>query len=200
MASSPRGGLRPGACPQDILEWKTARSFLYWRLRRLLLEDQVKQEILRASGELSHVHIQSMLRRWFVETEGAVKVRLGWGPGGATASLLGGGGSLSEAASPPTPGLPVGQQPDGGAVAGTALAGGGQPALHCPREHQVLEARLRPQGHQRVSGPLPTCPPAHPLEFLASAGARILLQPPDSRVAAWSRGPWAQDCIPFWSI
>nr|XP_011759434.1 acetyl-CoA carboxylase 2 isoform X3 [Macaca nemestrina] len=60
----------------DILEWKTARTFLYWRLRRLLLEDQVKQEILRASGELSHVHIQSMLRRWFVETEGAVKAYL----------------------------------------------------------------------------------------------------------------------------
>ncbi|XP_035113398.1 acetyl-CoA carboxylase 2 isoform X1 [Callithrix jacchus] len=60
----------------DILEWKTSRTFLYWRLRRLLLEDQVKQEILRASGELSHVHIQSMLRRWFVETEGAVKAYL----------------------------------------------------------------------------------------------------------------------------
>ncbi|XP_036076250.1 acetyl-CoA carboxylase 2 isoform X1 [Rousettus aegyptiacus] len=60
----------------DILEWKTARSFLYWRLRRLLLEDQVKQEILQISSELSHVHIQSMLRRWFVETEGAVKAYL----------------------------------------------------------------------------------------------------------------------------
>lgn len=60
----------------DVLEWKTARAFLYWRLRRLLLEDQVRQEILRACGELSHVHIQSMLRRWFVETEGAVKAYL----------------------------------------------------------------------------------------------------------------------------
>ncbi|XP_027972395.1 acetyl-CoA carboxylase 2 isoform X3 [Eumetopias jubatus] len=60
----------------DILEWRTARTFLYWRLRRLLLEDQVKQEILQASSELSHVHIQSMLRRWFVETEGAVKAYL----------------------------------------------------------------------------------------------------------------------------
>ncbi|XP_054450078.1 acetyl-CoA carboxylase 2 isoform X1 [Pteronotus mesoamericanus] len=60
----------------DILEWKTSRTFLYWRLRRLLLEDQVKQEILQVSGELSHVHIQSMLRRWFVETEGAVKAYL----------------------------------------------------------------------------------------------------------------------------
>ncbi|XP_076778578.1 acetyl-CoA carboxylase 2 isoform X2 [Arvicanthis niloticus] len=60
----------------DVLEWKTARTFLYWRLRRLLLEAQVKQEILRASPELSHEHTQSMLRRWFVETEGAVKAYL----------------------------------------------------------------------------------------------------------------------------
>ncbi|XP_006870497.1 PREDICTED: acetyl-CoA carboxylase 2 [Chrysochloris asiatica] len=60
----------------DILEWKTARTFLYWRLRRLLLEDQVKQAVLQASGELSHEHTQSMLRRWFMETEGAVKAYL----------------------------------------------------------------------------------------------------------------------------
>uniref|UniRef100_A0A8C5JWY7 acetyl-CoA carboxylase n=1 Tax=Jaculus jaculus TaxID=51337 RepID=A0A8C5JWY7_JACJA len=60
----------------DVLEWRTARTFLYWRLRRLLLESQVKQEILRASPELSKEHIQSMLRRWFVETEGAVKAYL----------------------------------------------------------------------------------------------------------------------------
>ncbi|XP_031193342.1 acetyl-CoA carboxylase 2 isoform X3 [Mastomys coucha] len=60
----------------DVLEWKTARTFFYWRLRRLLLEAEVKEEILRASPELSHEHTQSMLRRWFVETEGAVKAYL----------------------------------------------------------------------------------------------------------------------------
>ncbi|KAM6165825.1 acetyl-CoA carboxylase 2 isoform 2-T2 [Erethizon dorsatum] len=60
----------------DVLEWRTSRTFLYWRLRRLLLEYQVKQEILQASGELSHEHLQSTLRRWFVETEGAVKAYL----------------------------------------------------------------------------------------------------------------------------
>uniref|UniRef100_A0A8C0X3G9 acetyl-CoA carboxylase n=1 Tax=Castor canadensis TaxID=51338 RepID=A0A8C0X3G9_CASCN len=60
----------------DVLEWRTARAFLYWRLRRRLLEDQVKQEVLRASAELSHDHVQSMLRRWFVESEGAVKAYL----------------------------------------------------------------------------------------------------------------------------
>ncbi|NXX22259.1 ACACB carboxylase, partial [Podargus strigoides] len=57
----------------DILEWKNTRSFFYWRLRRLLLEEVVKMEVLKANGELSHIHIQSMLRRWFMETEGTDK-------------------------------------------------------------------------------------------------------------------------------
>nr|XP_033810269.1 acetyl-CoA carboxylase 2 isoform X2 [Geotrypetes seraphini] len=60
----------------DILDWKDARTFLYWRLRRLLLEEVVKSEILVANSELSNIHIQSMLRRWFMETEGAVKAYL----------------------------------------------------------------------------------------------------------------------------
>ncbi|NXR15784.1 ACACB carboxylase, partial [Semnornis frantzii] len=57
----------------DILEWRNARSFLYWRLRRLLLEEMVKAEVLKANSELSHIHIQSMLRRWFMEAEGTEK-------------------------------------------------------------------------------------------------------------------------------
>ncbi|XP_053558098.1 acetyl-CoA carboxylase 2 isoform X2 [Bombina bombina] len=60
----------------DILDWKDSRTFLYWRLRRLLLEEVVKREILDANSELSDIHIQSMLRRWFMETEGAVKAYL----------------------------------------------------------------------------------------------------------------------------
>lgn len=59
---------------QDILDWKNVRSFFYWRLRRLLLEEVVKCEILQANKDLSDGHVQSMLRRWFVETEGTVKV------------------------------------------------------------------------------------------------------------------------------
>nr|XP_020449981.1 acetyl-CoA carboxylase 2 isoform X2 [Monopterus albus] len=60
----------------DILDWKNVRSFFYWRLRRLLLEQVVKREILQANKDLSDGHMQSMLRRWFVETEGAVKAYL----------------------------------------------------------------------------------------------------------------------------
>ncbi|XP_069817486.1 acetyl-CoA carboxylase 2 isoform X2 [Dendropsophus ebraccatus] len=60
----------------DIVVWKEARTFMYWRLRRLLLEEEVKREILHANSELSDIHIQSMLRRWFMETEGTVKAYL----------------------------------------------------------------------------------------------------------------------------
>lgn len=59
---------------QDILDWKNVRTFFYWRLRRLLLEQVVKCEILQANKDLSDGHMQSMLRRWFVETEGTVQV------------------------------------------------------------------------------------------------------------------------------
>ncbi|XP_041957093.1 acetyl-CoA carboxylase isoform X3 [Alosa sapidissima] len=60
----------------DILDWKSARSFFYWRLRRLLLEEVAKAEVLQANRDLSDGHVQSMLRRWFVETEGTVKAYL----------------------------------------------------------------------------------------------------------------------------
>lgn len=56
------------------MDWKNVRTFFYWRLRRLLLEQVVKCEILQANADLSDGHMQSMLRRWFVETEGTVKV------------------------------------------------------------------------------------------------------------------------------
>ncbi|KAJ7406783.1 Acetyl-CoA carboxylase [Willisornis vidua] len=60
----------------DILDWKTSRTFFYWRLRRLLLEDTVKQKIHDANPELTDGQIQAMLRRWFVEAEGTVKAYL----------------------------------------------------------------------------------------------------------------------------
>uniref|UniRef100_A0A8D0FZT9 acetyl-CoA carboxylase n=1 Tax=Sphenodon punctatus TaxID=8508 RepID=A0A8D0FZT9_SPHPU len=60
----------------DILEWKTSRTFFYWRLRRLMLEDLVKKKIHDANPELTDGQIQAMLRRWFVEVEGTVKAYL----------------------------------------------------------------------------------------------------------------------------
>uniref|UniRef100_A0A673HVL7 acetyl-CoA carboxylase n=1 Tax=Sinocyclocheilus rhinocerous TaxID=307959 RepID=A0A673HVL7_9TELE len=60
----------------DVLEWRTSRLFFYWRLRRLLLEDTVQRKIQCANSELTDGQVQAMLRRWFVEAEGAVKAYL----------------------------------------------------------------------------------------------------------------------------
>ncbi|KAF5881624.1 acetyl-CoA carboxylase 2, partial [Clarias magur] len=60
----------------EILDWKSTRTFFYWRLRRLLLEEKVKSEIMQANRDLSNGHIKAMLRRWFIETEGTVKAYL----------------------------------------------------------------------------------------------------------------------------
>ncbi|NXR84120.1 ACAC carboxylase, partial [Pycnonotus jocosus] len=60
----------------DVLDWKTSRTFFYWRLRRLLLEEVVKGKIHEANPELTDGQIQAMLRRWFVEVEGTVKAYL----------------------------------------------------------------------------------------------------------------------------
>lgn len=60
----------------DVLEWKTSRTFFYWRLRRLLLEDVAKKKIHAANPELTDGQLQAMLRRWFVEVEGTVKAYL----------------------------------------------------------------------------------------------------------------------------
>ncbi|XP_012813279.2 acetyl-CoA carboxylase 1 isoform X2 [Xenopus tropicalis] len=60
----------------DVIEWKTSRTFFYWRLRRLLLENVAKKKIHSANPELTDGQIQAMLRRWFVEVEGTVKAYL----------------------------------------------------------------------------------------------------------------------------
>lgn len=51
-----------------------------------MLEDLVKKKIHNANPELTDGQIQAMLRRWFVEVEGTVKV--GGRPGGAFTPLL----------------------------------------------------------------------------------------------------------------
>ncbi|KAJ8276600.1 hypothetical protein COCON_G00083520 [Conger conger] len=80
----------------DVLEWRTSRQFFYWRLRRLLLEDMVMKKIQAANSELTDGQIQAMLRRWFVEAEGAVK-----GPRGLVSAKL-----FTEG-TPPDPSAPL---------------------------------------------------------------------------------------------
>jgi len=59
---------------QEVLNWKTSRRFFYWRLRRLLLEEQVKYKIRKVCPDLNSGQMKSMMSRWFVEAMGAVNV------------------------------------------------------------------------------------------------------------------------------
>ncbi|XP_059611586.1 acetyl-CoA carboxylase [Phlebotomus argentipes] len=63
-------------CISEVVEWRSSRKYLYWRLRRLLLEDEFVKKILDAQESLTVGQAQSMLRRWFVEDLGATEAYL----------------------------------------------------------------------------------------------------------------------------
>lgn len=63
-------------CILDIVPWRNSRKFFYWRLRRLLLENNLKDKLLAIQPDLSVGQASSMLRRWFTEQEGPAKVYL----------------------------------------------------------------------------------------------------------------------------
>ncbi|XP_016943121.3 acetyl-CoA carboxylase isoform X1 [Drosophila suzukii] len=63
-------------CISEIVPWRDSRRWLYWRLRRLLLEDAYIKKILRAQDNLSVGQAKQMLRRWLVEEKGATEAYL----------------------------------------------------------------------------------------------------------------------------
>ncbi|KAK6633678.1 hypothetical protein RUM44_004285 [Polyplax serrata] len=63
-------------CILDIVPWRYSRKFFYWRLKRLILENEVKDRLLNIQPDLSVGQASSMLRRWFTEQEGPAKVYL----------------------------------------------------------------------------------------------------------------------------
>ncbi|XP_020292337.1 acetyl-CoA carboxylase isoform X2 [Pseudomyrmex gracilis] len=57
----------------EIIPWKRARKLFYWRLRRRLLEEEIKDEILSTQHDLDVRQVEAMLRRWFIEDKGATE-------------------------------------------------------------------------------------------------------------------------------
>ncbi|KAL3794777.1 hypothetical protein HJC23_012787 [Cyclotella cryptica] len=59
------------------VEWKHARSFFYWRLRRKLAEFDLRKKIIetaqvgRGMEALSPVKASTLIKSWFLETQGA---------------------------------------------------------------------------------------------------------------------------------
>lgn len=57
----------------EIIPWKKARRLFYWRLRRRLCEEEIKDEILSTQPSLDVRQVEAMLRRWFIEDKGATE-------------------------------------------------------------------------------------------------------------------------------
>lgn len=62
--------MREKGCVLDVVQWKRARCFLYWRLRRLLAQHAAVDRLLEANSSLAVGQAEAMLRRWFVEERG----------------------------------------------------------------------------------------------------------------------------------
>ncbi|XP_068249206.1 acetyl-CoA carboxylase isoform X1 [Palaemon carinicauda] len=54
---------------QGVVPWAQSRQILYWRLRRLLAEERVKEEIRQVQKDASDAHVESLLKRWFYEAK-----------------------------------------------------------------------------------------------------------------------------------
>ncbi|KAL4711334.1 hypothetical protein ACJJTC_019175 [Scirpophaga incertulas] len=58
---------------QDIIPWRDSRKLLYWRLRRLLRQNQQERRVQAAGGAIDQGAAAATLRRWFTEDQGATQ-------------------------------------------------------------------------------------------------------------------------------
>lgn len=59
------------SCINRIVPWRESRKWFHWRLRRLLLEQELVQSIIEAAQEsLTVGEARIRLRRWFIEDRG----------------------------------------------------------------------------------------------------------------------------------
>ncbi|KAK9507907.1 hypothetical protein O3M35_007669 [Rhynocoris fuscipes] len=58
---------------QDIVPWRKSRTILHWRLRRLLIQNRIKKNMMKMQPSLNDGQAQAMLRRWFIEEKGTTE-------------------------------------------------------------------------------------------------------------------------------
>ncbi|CAH1397030.1 unnamed protein product [Nezara viridula] len=63
-------------CISEIVPWRKSRSILYWRLRRLLLQDRIKRKMTEMVPSLDDGQAEAMIRRWFIEEKGTAEAYL----------------------------------------------------------------------------------------------------------------------------
>lgn len=60
----------------DVLEFKSARKFFYWRLRRRVYENVLKAKVMQASPGISTSSLDFVFRRWFFTARGSKEAYL----------------------------------------------------------------------------------------------------------------------------
>jgi acetyl-CoA carboxylase/biotin carboxylase 1 len=56
---------------RDIVAWKGARKYFYWRLRRRVCLEMVRTKIKTANADMPLSEVNVMLRRWFFDARGS---------------------------------------------------------------------------------------------------------------------------------
>ena len=64
----------------DIIPWAKSRHLLYWRLKRLILEERLKERIQKIITNASNGEMLIMIRRWFIEHHGQHNVSIEYLP------------------------------------------------------------------------------------------------------------------------
>lgn len=63
-------------CINEIVPWRTSRSWLHWRMYRLLLEHKLVKKIIAAHDNANIDQARETLCRWFVEDKSATEAHL----------------------------------------------------------------------------------------------------------------------------
>ena len=69
------GRMKAKGCIREIVPWKRARSYFYWRLRRRLIEFDWRRKIVNASGHVTFQEAEEVLSSWFESAVHAGKTR-----------------------------------------------------------------------------------------------------------------------------
>lgn len=70
-----------------IVSWPESRRTFYWRLKRLILQNQLRKQLLNAQPNVNEGQVISMLRRWFAEDKGTTLAYL-WNQNESVVSWL----------------------------------------------------------------------------------------------------------------
>lgn len=62
------GRMKAKSCIREVVEWKNARTFFYWRLKRQLAEFQLRRDLVKCSaGTVTFADAEQLLKTWFTE-------------------------------------------------------------------------------------------------------------------------------------